>query len=92
MILVFLNGNFKYSVTFRVRFIGLGLGLGLVLVLVLITLKRLIFNRTQLKLNQDFENNIWRHLLNIIIKNIHRTIIGRLGYARITWILTYLDV
>ena len=24
------------------------------------------FNRTQLKINQDFENNIWRHLLNII--------------------------
>ena len=39
--------------------------LGLGLVLLSIILERFIFNRTQLKVNQDFENNICRHLLNI---------------------------
>ena len=42
------------------------LGSRLGLVLILITFKMFTFNLTQLKVNQDFENNIWRHLLNIL--------------------------
>ena len=40
--------------------------LGLGSFLLLLTLKRFIFTHTQLKVNRHFENNIWRHLLNII--------------------------
>ena len=39
--------------------------LGLGLVLLLITLKKFIFTHTQPKVNRDFENNVWRHLLDI---------------------------
>ena len=35
-------------------------------VLLFIALKMFIFTRTQLKVNCDLENNIWRHLLNSI--------------------------
>ena len=57
--------NFKIPLGYGLGY-GLGLGLGLGLVLLLITLKKFIFTQTQPKVNRDFENNIWRHLLNII--------------------------
>ena len=57
--------NFKIPLGYGLG-LNLGLGLGLGLVLLLITLKNFNFTHIQPKVNRDFENNIWRHLLNII--------------------------